>query len=234
MEIHLDSDDKPYALFEIHRDPESYDTNMFINLFPACSITIAYKTILIKGSQPSIQDISYAAGKKVHIPPAYHTTFTRAFKSTPRKQKNVKWTVAADAMGAPPPYQEPTVLYQWRTEAGVYNSNDGRVFPLQAKEKAFVIFALADTLFPTRACYEKLKSKVEEGRMVGGSRGEQGLQYVPGRHRDLTVLHGSFFLSRLRCKVLGEWGDIRAHANRIVNEDNIPLYRFCSVNLASH
>ena len=28
--------------------------------------------------------------------------------------------------------------------------------------------------------------------MVGGSRGEQGLQYVPGR-RSLTVLHGSFF-----------------------------------------
>ena len=137
-----------------------------LTCFPPAASLSRIRLFSLKGSQPSIQDISYAAGKKEQIPPAYHTSFNRTSKPT-RKQKNVKWTVAADAMGAPPPYQEPTVLYQWRTEAGVYNSNDGRVFPLQAKEKAFVIFALADTLFSPRACYEKLKSKVEEERNGG-------------------------------------------------------------------
>jgi hypothetical protein len=231
VEVHLRDDETPFVILTINRDPACYNLNNFLQLFPACRLSITNKTITVEGSEPSESYIEFAAGKEqrfVSLPGNSSAVIKRPGRV-------VKQPQVSPALPEPIPRLINSVIVQeWRIDSKVYKSDAENVFPLKNRAQTYLTFALPITLFPTDRAYAKIKSKVEEGRMASNAVGQQGLQVRPEFVRDDTLPHRPFFLSRLRCKFVGIWGDVRVYARTVVNENHAKLHEFCSVKLSSH
>ena len=232
MEIFLKEGDVPCALFEISRPPQLYKLDDLAKCFKGNRITITETGIEIEGNKPATIFIDYACGyKKSNYLATSDSSSSSERSGSARIMKSLALPALASSVPVPP---RPVERQYWHTEIEDYDTQDGKVFPLHSKERAYVTFALPMSLFPTETCYQRFKAKVEEGRAATNGRGRQGLQVRQERVRDDTQPHRPFFLSHLRCKLLGKWGDMRVHAEKLVNENNAALYRFCSFDPANH
>jgi hypothetical protein len=233
MEIFLKDEDVPYAFFEIDRSPTLYKLDVLQKLFPGNRITITATGIEIEGNQPAETIVEYNSGLKEN-----DLLTSESIAGPAKRSSSAKISKSLALLQAPAPSEPmlpaPVPRQHWHTETEDYDTQEDNVFPMQTKEQTYVTFALPMRLFPTEKCYQQFRTKVEEGRKASNDKGRQGLQVRQERVRDDTLPHRPFFLSHMRCKLLGKWGDMRVHAEKLVNENNAALYRFCSFDPANH
>jgi hypothetical protein len=203
--------------------------------FPGCQISRTDNTVVIEGHIPSREHITFGLGRSASRP-ALATRFTIAPVQPAAKKVVPRKSFFQPAPKSPVPTATATLpIYRWRS--GTFNSNEATnaIKPVNTRfGKLFILFALPLSFFPSTPAFDKVKAKIEEGRLANSEKGSQGLQFRPERARDLTKPGQPWFDSFLRYKLLGKLGDARFYAKMELSRGGERLGVFCGGNWTAH
>jgi hypothetical protein len=230
-------DGLPTASFQINYLLNDNQFAIFANCFDTCSVARDTNGVLfLKGhASTSSEKIKTAIATRDHFISASANTTPQSFKI--KKVSNRK---SDPVESSTPPEDKPAptlVEYHWKS--GHYSNQDPScpVKPLTHQvfgRNHFILFAIPSDYFPPNGSYEKIREKINEGRLAKNAIGQQELQFREEGARDLTRPGQPPIVSFLRYKTLGDLGDMRVYSRREINNEGMVLDIFCGLDPTSH